>query len=72
MRRSRGAVTAYWWVDRCLPGVVASLIITAAVAASHLLMKRHITQVTERQNTHIEKLTTTQTAELRDQKESAG
>ena len=54
----------YWLVDRCLPGVVASLIITAAVAASHLLMKRHVTQVTERQNTHIEELTASQTAEL--------
>ena len=75
MCRSRGTVTAYWWVDRCLPGVVASLIITAAVAASHLLMKRHVTQVTERQNTHIEELTASQTAELsggRDQKENAG
>ena len=68
-------MTAYWWVDRCLPGVVASLIITAAVATSHLLMKRHVTQVTERQNTHIEKLTAAQTATLsgqRNQGEDAG
>ena len=65
----------FWWVDRTLPGVVASLIITAAVAASHLLMKRHVSQVTERQNTHIEKLTAAQTRELsgqRNQGEDAG
>lgn len=66
---------AAWWVDRTLPGVVASLIITAAVAVSHLLMRRHVTQVTERQDIRIEKLTAAQTAALsgrRDQGEDAG
>ncbi len=66
---------AFWWIDRTLPGVVASLIITAAIAASHMLLKRHVNQVTEQQNTHIEELTASQTAELsgqRKQEEGAG
>ena len=44
--------------------MVASLILTAAVGVSHILLKRHVTRVAERQNTHIEKLTATQTAAL--------
>ena len=66
---------AYWWLDRTLPGVVASTIITAAIAASHMLLRRHVTRVTERQNARIEELTTSQTATLsgqRNQGEDAG
>jgi hypothetical protein len=66
---------AFWWIDRTLPGVVASLIITGAIAASHILLKRHVSRTTERQNTHIEELTASQTAELsgqHKQEEGAG
>jgi hypothetical protein len=58
-------VSSYWWVDRCLPGAVASAITGALVWASHLLLRRHINAVTERQDRHIEKLTADQTRELR-------
>jgi heme exporter protein D len=55
---------AFWWLDRTLPGVVASLILSAVVWVSHVLTRRHITRVTERQNRHIERLTAEQTAAL--------
>jgi hypothetical protein len=65
-------MSSFWWIDRTLPGVVASLIITAAVAASHLLMKRHVTQVNERQIAHIERLTADQTVTLSGGREQEG
>jgi hypothetical protein len=60
---------AFWWLDRCLPGIVASLIVTVPVWVSHILLRRHVTRTTERQNAHIEKLTTDQTAALNRSKE---
>ena len=57
-------MSSFWWVDRCAPGVVGSLIVTAAVWVSHHLLKRHITRTTERQDERIEKLTAAQTKTL--------
>jgi hypothetical protein len=65
-------MSSYWWIDRTLPGIVASLIITAAIAASHVLLKRHVNRTTERQNAHIEQLTATQTATLSGQRKEEG
>jgi hypothetical protein len=63
---------AYWWIDRTLPGVVASAvwmpIWTAALWLSHRKLRRHVDQVTKQQNAHIERLTASQTAELSGQR----
>ena len=42
-------MTSYWWIDRALPGVVGALIVAAVMAVSHILLRRHITRVTDRQ-----------------------
>ena len=59
---------AAWWVGKVLPGIVTSALWmplwTAALWLSHRKLRRHVDQVTETQNTHIEKLTTAQTAIL--------
>ena len=57
-------MSSFWWVDRALPGIVSGSIMALAVALSHLLLHRHITRVTERQNAHIDELTAAQTAAL--------
>lgn len=56
---------AFWWLDRCLPGIVASLVVTVPVWVSHLLLRRHVTRTTERQNEHLKNLTDEQTRQLR-------
>lgn len=40
---------AYWLIDRALPGIVAGLVVSATIAAEHVLMRRHITKVTREQ-----------------------
>ena len=55
---------SFWIVDRCLPGVVGSLIVTAAVWVSHVLLRRHVTRTTERQNVHLRQMTDEQTTAL--------
>ena len=40
---------SFWWIDRALPGVIDGLIVSLAVALSHVLLHRHITKTTERQ-----------------------
>lgn len=57
-------MTSFWFVDRCLPGIVASLVVTVPVWVSHLLLRRHVTRTTERQNEHIRRMTDEQTAAL--------
>lgn len=39
----------YWWLDRTLPGVVGGLVVAAAIAAEHFLMRRHLTRLTHEQ-----------------------
>ena len=60
---------SFWWIDRTLPGIVGGIAVSLPVWVSHLLLRRHITRVTERQNEHIEKLTDEQTAALNRSKE---
>ena len=46
-------MTSFWFVDRCLPGIVASLAVTVPVWISHLLLRRHVTRTTERQTADL-------------------
>ena len=39
----------FWIVDRLLPGLVGSAIVSAVVWLSHARTRRHMTKVTERQ-----------------------
>ena len=61
-------MSSFWWVDRCLPGVVASAlwmpVWTTLLWLSHRKTRRHIDTVTSRQNEHIDALTARQTATL--------
>lgn len=40
---------SFWWLDRTLPGVVASLIISVLVWVSHARLRKHITKTADRQ-----------------------
>jgi hypothetical protein len=55
---------AYWWLERTLPGIVASAIWAVVLWVSHRRLWRHIIHVTEQQNQHIDRLTAEQTAAL--------
>ena len=57
-------MTAYWWLDRTLPGVAASAIWALALWLSHRRLRLYIDAVTGRQNEHIDQLTADQTAAL--------
>jgi len=46
-------VTTYWWVDRALPGIVNGVIMAAALAVLHLLMRRFIRRTTSEQTATI-------------------
>jgi hypothetical protein len=43
----------FWWVDRVLPGVVASSIWWTALGVSHSRLRRYIRKLTERQTEHL-------------------
>lgn len=61
-------MSSFWWVDRTLPGVVASAlwvpVWTTLLWLSHRKTRRHIDTVTEQQDRHLERLTADQTAAL--------
>jgi hypothetical protein len=44
---------AYWVVDRLLPGLISSLIVSVVVWVSHARTKRHITNVTAAQTREL-------------------
>jgi hypothetical protein len=46
-------VTSFWWVDRALPGIVNGVIMAAALAVLHLLMRRFIRRTTNEQTAKL-------------------
>lgn len=57
-------MSSYWWVDRALPGIVASSIMAVVLAVSHLLLRRHVTRTARQQRDHAERLAAEQTAAI--------
>ena len=55
---------SFWWVDRVAPGVVSALVVSLPVWISHILLRRHVTRTTERQNVHLRQMTDEQTTAL--------
>ena len=55
-----------WWLDHVLPGTIsgtaAGTILALPVWISHRLLRRHVSNVTERQTGHIDELTAEQSA----------
>ena len=54
----------HWWLDHVLPGTIsgtlAGVILSLPVWVHHRLMRRHISDVTNRQTEHLDELTARQ------------
>ena len=44
---------SYWWVDRTLPGIVGGIAVSLPVWVSHILLRRHVSRVTDKQTADL-------------------
>ena len=62
-------MSSYWWVDRCLPGIVggltASTVWAVVLGVSHRKLWQRITTLTGEQTAHFDQATAEQTRVLK-------